>query len=114
MSDWDLPSPQYNPNYKPEEVDKINIDKLSLDPDNPQEEPLQVTDSLIPSPTREEKEKTTTQERQMLGQTKTSKRKKNVRNDRKSMSDNSAMRKATLVQTFKASVITTNMDLFRV
>ena len=26
MSDWDLPSPQYNPNSIPEELDKINID----------------------------------------------------------------------------------------
>ena len=54
MSDLDLPSPQYNPDWKPEEVDKINIDKLGLDPDNPQEELLQVTDSLIPPPTTEE------------------------------------------------------------
>ena len=35
MSDWDLPLPQYNPNSKPEEIDKINIDKLNLDPDYP-------------------------------------------------------------------------------
>ena len=67
MSDWDLPSPQYNPNSKQEEVDKINIDKLSLDPDNPQEEPLQVTDSLIPPPTTEEEEKTTSQEKMDVG-----------------------------------------------
>ena len=33
MSDWDLPSPQYNPNSKPEKIDKINIDRLNLDPD---------------------------------------------------------------------------------
>ena len=38
MSDWDLPSPQYNPDSKPEEIDKINIDKLNLDQDYPQEE----------------------------------------------------------------------------
>ena len=58
-----MPSPQYNPDSKPEDVDKINIDKLSLDPDNPQEELLQVTNSLIPPPTTEEVEKTTTQEK---------------------------------------------------
>ena len=34
LSDWDSLSPQYNPNTKPE-VDKINMDKLSLDHDNP-------------------------------------------------------------------------------
>ena len=27
MSDWDLPSPEYNPNSKLEELDKIKIDK---------------------------------------------------------------------------------------
>ena len=63
MSDWYLPSPQYNPNFKLEELDKINIDKLSLDPDNPKEELLQVTNSLIPPPTTEGEEKTTTQEK---------------------------------------------------
>ena len=31
LSDWDSPSPQYNPNCKPEELDKINIDRLSID-----------------------------------------------------------------------------------
>ena len=35
MSDWDLPSLQYNPNSKPEEIDTINIDRLKLDPDYP-------------------------------------------------------------------------------
>ena len=63
MSHWDLPSPQYNPNSKQEELDKINIDKLSLDPDYPQQEPLQVTDSLITPPTTEYMEKTATQEK---------------------------------------------------
>ena len=38
MSDWDLPSPEYKPDSKPEELDKMKIDKLSLDSDNPQEE----------------------------------------------------------------------------
>ena len=38
MSDLDLPLLQYNPNSTPEEIDKINIDKLNLDPDYPQEE----------------------------------------------------------------------------
>ena len=63
MSDWNLPSPQYNPNSKPEYIEKIDIDKLSLDPDYPQEEPLQVADSLIPPATTEEVEKTTAQEK---------------------------------------------------
>ena len=67
MSDWDLSSPQYNPNYKPEEIDKINIDKLNLDPDYPEEELLQITESLIPPPTTEEMGKTTTQEKTDIG-----------------------------------------------
>ena len=67
MSDWDLPSPQYNPNSKPEELGKINIDKLHLDPENPQEKLLQVTNSLISPPTSEEEEKTTTQEETDIG-----------------------------------------------
>ena len=61
LSDWDLPSPQYTPNSKPEGIDRINIDKLSLDHDNPQEELIQVTNSLILPPTTEEK--TTAQEK---------------------------------------------------
>ena len=60
MSDWDLPSPQYNSNFKQEEIDKIYIDKLNLEPDYPQEEPLQIADSLILTSTAEEMEKTTT------------------------------------------------------
>ena len=67
LLDWDLPSPQYNPNSKPEGVDKINIDKLSIDPNNPQEESLQVTNSLIPPPTTEKEEKTTAQEEMDVG-----------------------------------------------
>ena len=35
LSDMDLSSPQYNPNSKSEVIDKINIDKLSIDPNNP-------------------------------------------------------------------------------
>ena len=67
MSDWDLPSPQYNPNSKPEEIDKINIHKLNLDPNYPQEEMLQITNSLIPAPTTEAVEKTKTQEKTDVG-----------------------------------------------
>ena len=67
MSDWDLPSPQYNPNSEPVEIDKINIDKLSLDLDYPQEELVEIPNSLIPPPTTEEVEKTTTQEKTDLG-----------------------------------------------
>ena len=67
ISDWDLPSPQNNPDSKPEDIDKINLEKLSLDPDYPQEELLQVTNSLIPLPTKEEVEKTTTQEKTDVG-----------------------------------------------
>ena len=59
MSTWDLPTPQYDPNSKPEEVDKINMDRLSSDPDSPQEEQLQITNSLILLPTTKEVEKTT-------------------------------------------------------
>ena len=63
LSDWDLPQPQYNSDSKPEGKDKINIDKLSIDPNNPQEEPLQVTDSLIPPPTKDEEEYKTGEDR---------------------------------------------------
>ena len=62
LSDWDLPKPQSNPDSQPEVV-KINMDKLSLEHDNPQEEHMQVTDSLIPPPTMDKEEKTTTQEK---------------------------------------------------
>ena len=67
MSGLDLPSPQYNPHIKSEEIDKTNIDKLNLDPDYAQEELLQITDSLITPPTSEEVEKTTTQEKTDIG-----------------------------------------------
>ena len=50
ISDWDLPSPQYNPNSKPEEMDKINIDKLNLEPEYPQEEMLQILTHLYHHP----------------------------------------------------------------
>ena len=39
------------------------MDKLSLKHDNPQEEQIQVTDSLIPPPTMDEEEKATTEEK---------------------------------------------------
>ena len=39
------------------------MDKLSLDHDNPQEELIQVADSLILSPTMDKEEKATTQEK---------------------------------------------------
>ena len=63
MLDWYMSSSQYNPDSKPEEIDKINIDKLNLDPDYPQEELLQIADSLILPPTTKEIGKTTTQEK---------------------------------------------------
>ena len=50
LSNWDLLKPQSNLDYKPD-VDKINVDKLSLEHDNSPEEQIQVTDSLIPPPT---------------------------------------------------------------
>ena len=62
LSDWDLPKPQPNPNSKLE-VDKINMEKLSLEHDNPQEEQIQITDSLIPPPKTDEIEKTTIEEK---------------------------------------------------
>ena len=43
------------------------MDKLSLDPDNSQEEPLQLTNTLIPPPTSEKEEETTTQETKNVG-----------------------------------------------
>ena len=116
MSDWDLPSSQYNPNSKLEEFNKINIDKLGLDPDNPQEEPLQVTNSLIPPPmTEEADERLQLKRRQMLGQTMTNKgEKKTTRKTRKSMWDNLAMRRVIQIQTYQTSVIMLNKDIFRV
>ena len=67
MLDWDLASPQCNPNSIPKEIDTINIYKLSLDPDYPQEEAPQIANSLIPPPTTEEVEKTTAQEKTDIG-----------------------------------------------
>ena len=67
LSNWDLPLPQYNPGSKPEGVDKINIDKISIYPNSAQEEPLQVTDSMISPPTTDKEEKTTTQEKMHVG-----------------------------------------------
>ena len=64
LSDWDLLSPQYNPSYTPE-VDKINMDKLTLDHDNPQEELIQVTDSLILLPKLTNRRKLQHKTRQM-------------------------------------------------
>ena len=85
MSDWDLPSPQYKPDSKSEEVDKINIDKLHLYPDYPQEDPLQVTNPLIPPPTTEEVEKTTTQEKTDVGTDNDQQKGKISKNSRKYM-----------------------------
>ena len=50
----------------------------------------------------------------MLGQTMTNRRDKSVKNDRKSMWDNSAMRRVTQAQTSQTSVITANKKIFRV
>ena len=41
MSEWD-------PDSKQEQIDKINIDRLNLDPDNPRDEVPQIANSLIP------------------------------------------------------------------
>ena len=59
LSDWDLPKPQSESNSKPE-VDTLDMDKLDLEHDNPQEEKIQVTDMMILPLTldREEKAKT--------------------------------------------------------
>ena len=67
MSYWDLPPPQYNPNSKLGELDKIDMDKLSLDPDNSQEKLLQVTDSLILPPPSEKEKETTAQKKTDIG-----------------------------------------------
>ena len=88
------------------------MDKLSLDHDNPHEELIQVTDSLIPSPTMEEEEKTATQEKQMLRQV-TNKRGKNMNYDRKSMWASSALRRAIQAQTIQASAIKTDKNIFQ-
>ena len=63
----DLALTSIHPDSKPEEIDKINRDKLNLDPDYPQEEMLQIANSLIPPPTTEEMGKTTTQEKTDIG-----------------------------------------------
>ena len=52
LSDWNLSKPQSEPNSRPG-VDKLDMDKLDLEHDNPQEEQIQVTDSLILAPTTE-------------------------------------------------------------
>ena len=62
LSDLDLPKPQSNINSDPE-VDKMNMDKLSLEHDNPPEEEIQVTDSLIPPPTMDKGQKATKEEK---------------------------------------------------
>ena len=62
LSDWDLPKPQSNPDSK-WDIDKINMDKLGLKHDNLQEEHIQVTDSLILSPTMDEEDRATTEEK---------------------------------------------------
>ena len=50
LSDWDLPKPQSEPTLKIE-VDKLDIDKVHLEQDNPKEEQIEVTNLLIPLPT---------------------------------------------------------------
>ena len=62
LSDCNLPKPQSEPNSKPE-VDKLDMDKLVLEHDNPQEEEIQVTDSLTLPHTMDEEEKGTTEEK---------------------------------------------------
>ena len=62
LSDWDLPSSPYNADPKLE-VDKINMNKSSLDHDSPQEEEIQVTNSLLLPPIMDEEEKSMTQEK---------------------------------------------------
>ena len=62
LADWNLPEPQSNPNSKLE-VDTINMDTLCLEHDNPQEEHIQVTDSLIPPPATDREEKATAKEK---------------------------------------------------
>ena len=66
LSDWDLPKLQSDPNSKLE-VDKLSMDKLCLEHDNPQEEQIQVTNSLILPPTMDEEEKATTEEKMDVG-----------------------------------------------
>ena len=62
LSDWDLPKSQSYLDSKLE-VDKINMDRLSLKHDNLPEEQIQVTDLLIPPPTMDEEEKATTEKK---------------------------------------------------
>ena len=63
LSDWGLPKPQSIPYSKPEVERKINMDKLNLEHDSPQEEQIQVTNSLIPPPTIDKEEKATMEEK---------------------------------------------------
>ena len=67
---------------------------MNLDPDYPQEELLQIADSLIPPLTTEEMEKTTTQEKMNVGTDNDQQEGEDYENDRKCMWDNSTMRKA--------------------
>ena len=64
-----MPKPQSEPNSKLE-VDKIDIDKLNLEQDNPREEWIKVTDSLIPPPTTSVEEEKATMEELMEMETK--------------------------------------------
>ena len=61
LSDWELPKHQSEPDSKPE-VDKLDMGKLHLEHDNPQEEQIKVTNSLIPPPTMDKEEKAITEE----------------------------------------------------
>ena len=61
LSDWEMAKPQSEPDSK-QEVDKLDMDKVHLEQDNPQEEQIKITDSLMLPPTMKEEEKVTTEE----------------------------------------------------
>ena len=63
-----MPKSQSEPDSKLE-VDKLDIDKLYLEQDSPKEEQIEVTDSLIPSPTMSEEEEKAIREEMMEAET---------------------------------------------
>ena len=108
LPQWYLPKPQSNPNSKPE-VDKINMDKINLKHDNPQEELIQVTDLLILPPTWTKRRKQQQKRRWMLRQD-SNQRKKNMNYNRRSTWASSVMRR---VWNIKGTVISVKKEHFQ-
>ena len=114
MSDWDLPSPQYNPDSKPEEIDEINIDRFNLYPDYPWEELLQIVNSLIPPSTTEEMEKMIGQKKTDIGTDNNQQEGEGYEEWQRIYTGQLIDKKVTQVQTSHGSVIKPNKEILRV